>query len=197
MNFTQNSVPEMSDAMLFALEAGGGPLARDAAFALDARFRTRLVHTVSGVVGVRAADVEDVVQCAFMDMWEHRGRAPGGDEHFRRWLFTIAKCVAIDFVRRRGAMDPLPEVGPAAPGPGPQTQVRRAERDVRLLDAVGQLPSPIQAAMRLRILEGQEVENVARALDVPTRRIRKRILRGCELLRPLLGPEFEELAAAA
>ncbi len=197
MNFMKSPVHGMSDAILFALGAGGGPLARDAWFEMEARYRGRLEIRVSGTLGVRAADVKDIVQCIFMDMWEHGAHAPGEEVQFLRWLFKIAKCVTIDFVRRRGAMDPLPEVDSVAPGPGPHTQVRRAERRDLLLEALGQLPPPIQAAVRLRIIEGQEVEEVARALDVCTRRIRKRIVTGCEMLGPILGPRFEDLVAAA
>lgn len=197
MEGTRIEMNQMSLVELFAREIDGGPDAPGAACELDARFRERLEWFVSGVSGVDHADAEDVVQCAFLEIWRCRDLAPTEEDHLRGWIFRIAKNEAIDFVRRHGAMDPLPEIDPATKEAGPQTQVRRKERDDRLRAAVEQLPAPIQAAVKLRILQGAEVEEVARALDVSTRRVRKRVERGCELMRPLLGPGFEDLVAAA
>ena len=132
-------------------------------------------------------DAEDVASETWLQVVRDLHRFTGGEEDFRRWLFTVGRHRAIDAARARSRR-------PAAPMPGgldiladPQ-QVEdqvldgmSAERAVALLAGL----SKDQAeAVALRVIAGLDTPDVARILGKSAGAVRVALHRG---LRTLAG----------
>ena len=116
---------------------------------------------------------------------------------FEAWLFTIARHLAIDLMRRRQpvSLDTLLEsAGEARPleleAPSDASafeQVSRGEESVRVAAALGQLPPAYREVMVLRFQEDLELGEIAEITATPVSTIKSRLYRGLEALRGLLG----------
>jgi len=70
--------------------------------ALHAEHSRPLLNFLSGLTGERHA-AEDLLQETMIRAWRHLDSVPLESENARRWLFTVARRVAIDAVRMRRA----------------------------------------------------------------------------------------------
>ena len=111
---------------------------------------------------------------------------------FSTWLYTVAKnlCIdelkkrktarelplddAIDFVERRGA-DGGPELDQ-------QGQAIRHEEDVKLLAALQELPSAARTVLLLHYFQGLSYQEIGETLSLPVSTVKIRIFRAKKLL---------------
>ena len=124
---------------------------------------------------------------------------------FSTWLYTVAKnlCIdelkkrktarelplddAIDFVERRGA-DGGPELDQ-------QGQAIRHEEDVKLLAALQELPSAARTVLLLHYFQGLSYQEIGETLSLPVSTVKIRIFRAKKALLDMwhkLGGEGEE-----
>lgn len=127
-------------------------------------------------LGVRAADVEDLVHDVFVVV--HR-RLPDFDaaRPVRPWLFGIAYRVASD--HRRLARH-VREVGVDFPharceAPDPEARAQAAEARDLVLEALDALDLDRRAVLVMHDIDGHAVPEIAAALDVPLNTVYSRL----------------------
>src|SRR5262245_12645142 len=155
----------LTDETLLAGLASGNP---DDAAAFVRRFQSRVYGLALTIV--RDPDVaDDVAQETFVRAWRHaatydvrRGRVPA-------WLLTIARNLAIDRVRMRGATPTDPEVIASELDISTQGSLPDvAERD-RVRRAMSALPDDQRRALVLPVYAGRTAQGVSALTGDPQR----------------------------
>jgi RNA polymerase sigma-70 factor (ECF subfamily) len=150
------------------------------------RFLLRLTH--------QPAEAEDLFQQTWLRIAE-RHRQYNPRQSFEAWLFTVARNLAIDHLRRvrpqsldiatdEGATlaEQLPSAGLSA-----LDKLLARERAERVLAALQQLPVPYREVLVLRFEEELQLEEIARVVDAPLSTVKTRLARGLERMRRLLA----------
>jgi len=123
--------------------------------------------------------------------------------HFRTWLFTIAKRVCLNELRRRShdelsleAMESSSaDRGRAAlpdPSPPAEEDLIRRERTAAVRAAIEELPETQRLAVILRRYEGFSYEEIAAALEISEKAVKSLLSRARERLRQTLAPWVEK-----
>jgi RNA polymerase sigma-70 factor (ECF subfamily) len=139
-------------------------------------------------------DPDDVASETWLQVVRDLPRFSGGEEDFRRWLFTVGRHRAIDHARARQRRPSIPvsELPAIADDDLVEDQVMHtmsAQQAVRLLAA---LPADQAAAVALRVLAGLDTSAVADILNKSPGAVRVALHRG---LRSLARhPAVQELA---
>lgn len=162
--------------------AGGFPGALvSASDSLDNEFDARLRD--SGTLAFRVAygvlrhreDAEDVAQEAFVKA--HRTFAQLRDrERFRAWLVRTTWRLAIDrwrSERRRTIREQVVDE-PDAPLTSEELAVSR-ERAAHVWRAIDELPEKLRSVILLGAIEGHDVREVARLLEIPEGTVKSRL----------------------
>lgn len=132
------------------------------------RHHQPLFRFISRVACGPGGDVEDLVQCTFIEVWKSAGRFHGKGT-VRSWIFGIGANVSRHYirseVRRRFAIDTLSE--------RPQAEVRRPDERVavaqmvdKLGDALRRLTHDQRVAFVLCDIEGVSGVEAARVVGV-------------------------------
>jgi len=136
----------------------------------------------AGGAALKQESSEDLVQSACLEVLRHRDRFQhGGEDGFRRWLYTIAARKLADRARRRGALKRradgalVPPDHAAAVGPSPSGQAHDRERVDDVVTAMQSLPK-----------DQRDVILLARLLDMPRAEIGELMGRSDEAVRALL-----------
>src|SRR5215470_5980340 len=148
---------------------------------LEQEFETRLVE--SSTLAFRVAygvlrhrqDAEDVAQEAFAKAYRSF-RQLREREAFRAWLVRMTWRLAIDrwrSDRRRGAREQAAEISPEAVSIEQQAVSR--DRARHLWTAIDALPEKLRAAIVLSAIEGHDVREVAKLLEVPEGTVKSRL----------------------
>ena len=133
------------------------------------------------ILGNRA-DAEDVTQFVFLTLAQWQLRFPGT---LTGWLNTVARNASYALLRsksrrlkhEREAARPLL----SEPADSPNTL------DEGLDSALGQLPAPLEQAVRLRYLDGWSQQEAAQIVGCPRGTLSRRAATGIEALRELLA----------
>lgn len=141
----------------------------------------------------------DVVQDTFIAAWHKLDTIRDGD-HLRPWLYRVARCKAITWLRRRGPrgapMDSIEraremgrEVADRGPGDGARMHRRGADSEAQvqaLRRAVARLPPIYAGVVRLHYLRGHGTRETAQLLGVPRTTVKMRLYRARQKLRAML-----------
>lgn len=139
------------------------------------------------------AEAEDVVQEAFVKLWQSGAGLEIGDAGVRPWLRRVVTNQCIDRIRagrRTDVTDQIPEQ------PVPATQLTNlAENDLsaRVTFAVQQLPERQRQALALFHFEGLSQSEVAAALAVSDEAVESLLSRARRTLRGALRDEWRQL----
>ncbi|MBI3947832.1 MAG: sigma-70 family RNA polymerase sigma factor [Armatimonadetes bacterium] len=163
-------------------------VAREDAAAFDALFvrhRRGVFHYTLRMVSEHAL-AEDLTQEAFLRVWRARHSYRIGAS-FRAWLFTIARRVALDELRKRrlptvrlspdGDTDPRAACEPPADRSGADPVDAVVARELeRVIDvALDRLPEPLREVVILRDAEGMSYEEMAQVVGCPLGTIKSRL----------------------
>jgi RNA polymerase sigma-70 factor (ECF subfamily) len=134
------------------------------------------------------ADVDDVLQLAFLDLWRSRERFDPS-RPIEPWLFTIARRRAISHLRASSGVVDVSTVRDLVGEDGDRLAERFAwAAEVRR--AVGQLSPEQREAIRLVFYDQLSHREAAEQLDVPLGTVKARVWRGLRALaRQLEGPD--------
>lgn len=177
----------MSEWALDALVTAEDVLERE--FGERLRESSSLAFRVAFGVLRHREDAEDVAQEAFVRA--HRRIAQLRDrEAFRAWLVRMTWRLAIDRLRadkRRAVREMTVE---AEPGLSAEQLASAQERARHLWAAIDELPEKLRMAIVLASIEGHDVAEVGRLLDIPEGTVKSRLF----LARQQLAEKLQCLA---
>ena len=157
------------------------------------RYQYRLVRYLLYVTA-RRERVEDLVQETWLRVL-NRGGQFDGRSRFETWLFSIARNLAIDDMRKRqvGSLDATPadagaDEAPADEFAAPDRQspflaAARSEDAVRLACALAALAPIYREVLLLRFQEDLSLQEISKVVGAPVPTVSSRIHRGLGLLR--------------
>lgn len=138
-------------------------------------------------------DAEDMAQETFVRAFVHIRRFDP-EKPLLPWLFTIARRLCIDRLRKK---QPHLETEPKEdrvrdPNPDVEQQVSSREQVDLLMRGLNQLAEGPREALALYHFEGMAYRDIARVLDVPTGTVMTWLHRGRAQLRALLADTKKE-----
>jgi RNA polymerase sigma-70 factor, ECF subfamily len=177
--------PSVVSGDVLALQRGD----RDALVALLSRYKNRLYRYLLRLVREPAA-AEDLFQQTWLRVIEQIRRYDGR-RSFEAWLFTVARNLAFDHLRRyrpesleEPSVENLPGAEQLAAGsPDALDNVIRFERAELVQRALGALPAISREILTLRFEEEMKLEEIARVLAIPLSTVKSRLGRALERLR--------------
>lgn len=174
--------PTPDDDTLMRLTAQG----QEAAFRLlvqrwEQDVKSFLIHMLGSV-----DEAEDLAQDTFVQVFRKAGSyRPEGK--FKSWLFRIAGNRARSRLRRRGILRWI-SFDPAVhdrgnPGPGPEADLERAQREEAIRTALAGLPDRQRQALVLHRFQGMSYKEAAAAMGTTVPGVESLIQRGMSGLR--------------
>jgi RNA polymerase sigma-70 factor (ECF subfamily) len=186
----------MSTAEQVSGELARGLRRRDPALIenLIQQYHYRLFRYLLMLTGSRA-EAEDLFQETWIRVLE-KGHQYKPRWKFETWLFTIARHLAIDFLRRRQpqSLDALLQpMGTSRPpeledieSPSAFEQAFQGEEAASVAAALAHLPPSYREVLTLRFHEDMQLEEIARVADSPLSTVKSRLYRGLAMLREWL-----------
>jgi RNA polymerase sigma-70 factor, ECF subfamily len=161
------------------------------------RYQHRLYRYLLRLVW-QPATAEDLFQQTWMRVME-KIRRYDPNRNFESWLFTVARNLAMDHLRRyqpESLDEPLASGESrmelvAGPGPGALEQLLAEERAGWLVQALAELPPVFREVLTLRFEEEMKVEDIAVVLGVPLGTAKTRLHRAMKHLRSRLELKME------
>jgi RNA polymerase sigma-70 factor (ECF subfamily) len=158
------------------------------------QYHCRLFRYLLMLTGSRE-EAEDLFQETWIRVLE-KGHQYNQRWKFEAWLFTIARHLAIDFLRRRQpqSLDALLQpIGTDRPLELEDTtfssafeQAFQGEEAASVAAALAHLPPSYREVLTLRFHEDMELEEIARVVDSPLSTVKSRLYRGLAMLREWL-----------
>jgi RNA polymerase sigma-70 factor, ECF subfamily len=197
-------ISEFASAMEVAvgLDADVARLRRgdlDALAALVQRYQHRLYRYLLRLVR-QQAEAEDLFQQTWLRVASQIRRFDPR-RNFDAWLFTVARNLAIDYLRRarHESLDEhesgeSPYTPPAlrASDPPPVDAMIAREHSRFVAAAMDKLPTLYREVLALRFEEEMKLEEIAEVLDAPLSTVKSRLRRGLENLRETLDARFPQ-----
>lgn len=160
--------------------------------ALVERHRRAAMTLARYACGADLAD--EVVQSAFLSLWQHRGKYTGERGSVRSWLLAIVRNRGIDLMRSRASRqrravlaDPhgwmavvADRVLVAEPA---HVYVERAEAAALVEDLLSALPPAQRTVIELAYMDGFSQQEIAMRLGIPLGTVKGRLRLGLEKLR--------------
>lgn len=129
-------------------------------------------------------DAEDVVQEAFIRLWEQREAM--SQSRVKPWLLRVTRNLCLDRLRRRRPEDPVQEshlAGDNCPAAG----LQRGETLARLQGAVQALDEPFRSLVLLRDVQQHSYDEVAAMTELTLPQVKTYLHRARRKLREQLG----------
>jgi RNA polymerase sigma-70 factor (ECF subfamily) len=138
--------------------------------------------------GADASTAEELAQEAMTAVWRKAGMYSPDKGNPATWIFTIARNLRIDRVRRERVFQPLPEwhAEQASDDEPADLALEREERYAALRQALKQLPADQLEIVTLSYMDGLSHTEVAECLDLPLGTVKSRMRLAYNKLRPLL-----------
>jgi RNA polymerase sigma-70 factor (ECF subfamily) len=124
----------------------------------------------------RHALAADVVEQAYLQIWQSAGEFNPGQSGPLAWMVAIARRLAIDEARRAPG-DGEPEVEEESEGPAAVPRHQLTEELKRLLTCIGRLEPERQRMLLLAYYGAFEREQLAIKLDMPVNLLRASLRR--------------------
>ena len=138
--------------------------------------------------GVNPDLAEELAQEALTTVWRKATLYSPDKGQPTTWIFTIARNLRIDRIRRERAWQPLPEshAEQACDSPAPDEVVSEQERSERVREALKTLPAEQIEIVTLSFLEGLSHSEIGERLSVPLGTVKSRMRLAYQKLRPLI-----------
>jgi len=155
------------------------------------KYQHRLLRYLLYLTGRREM-AEDFFQETWIRVLE-RGSQYDGRHEFSTWLFTIARNLVIDDLRRKrpASLDSLLDVDGAAPFDLPATGQPSAfdatvqrEQNEQISAGMQHISAEYRESLLLRFQEGMSLEEIATVTGAPLGTVKSRIYRGLTALEP-------------
>ena len=179
------------DADVFQLRQGN----LEALSALIARYQNRLYRYLLRMVR-QPQEAEDLFQQTWLHVAE-KIRRYDPQRNFDAWLFTLARNLTLDYLRRKRPQS-LDE--PAGEDEAGETLASRLtsveqpvldgllarERNLHLAAALDELPVVYREVLTLRFEEEMKLDEISMVLAAPLSTVKSRLRRGLEQMRAIL-----------
>lgn len=131
---------------------------------------------------------EDLAQETLLMVWRKAGLYSVEKGSAVTWIFTIARNLRIDRLRREVAWQPLPEgdYGEPSSEPLPDEQVTVQQHKVRVRAALQELPDDQSEVVVLSYIEGLSHSEIAERLGVPLGTVKSRMRLAYQKVRQTL-----------
>lgn len=155
------------------------------------KYQHRLLRYLLYLTGRREM-AEDFFQETWIRVLE-RGSQYDGRHEFNTWLFTIARNLVIDDLRRKrpASLDSLADEDAAAPLDLPATGQPSAfdatvqrEQNEQISAGMQHISAEYRESLLLRFQEGMSLEEIATVTGAPLGTVKSRIYRGLTALEP-------------
>jgi RNA polymerase sigma-70 factor, ECF subfamily len=171
----------------------------DALAELVARYQNRLYRYLLRMLR-QPAEAEDLFQQTWLRVAEKIG-AFDPNRNFDAWLFTLARNLAIDHLRR---IQPQSLDEPVAAERSPESRIEQlistsslpfdralaSERRSRIAEAMERLPVIYREVLALRFEEEMKIEEIAQVIGAPVSTVKTRLRRSLEQLRTGLETRY-------
>ncbi len=150
------------------------------------RYHAFLLHYLERM-GVAPDVAEDLVQQAFLTIWERRAQIDPG-RSLRAFLFRIGHNRALNHfrdTRRLSREEELPEL--KDPGPGADHCTEAALLQVRLREAIARLPERRRAVFELCFLQELTYREAAEVLGISPKTVENQMAQALRQLREALA----------
>lgn len=132
---------------------------------------------------------EEVVQETMVNVWRKAKQFDPQKASASTWIFTIARNLRIDLLRK--ANRPVPDMNDPALAPEPELRahekISQAQEAERLKTAVAGLPKEQQEVLHLAFFEEKAHAAVAEELGIPLGTVKSRIRLAFKRIRSELG----------
>lgn len=143
--------------------------------------------------GCSAEEAEEIAQNTLMAVWRKAGQFDPATTGAAAWIFTIARNLRIDFLRRvvrTARLSQDAELAHVADGAEPaDVVIVRVEDTVRVNAAIGRLSDEQSKVIRLSFIEERPHPEIASLLGIPLGTVKSRIRLAMNRLRDLLDEE--------
>ncbi len=165
------------------------------------RYQGRLVNYLDRLVR-DLEEAHDLAQEVFIRVYQALDRFDP-QYRFSTWLFRVAQNAAIDVIRkRRFRLVPLSrpdadggegthELELPAGGPSALDRLEGAERDVRVREAIGELPWEYRELIVLRHYGELAYDEIAKLKGMPLGTVKNKLFRARQMLKGKLGAADE------
>ena len=142
-----------------------------------------LLQHVLPLTGGDRGRAEDIVQETLIRAWRHPDAVRPGHGPVRPWLYTVARNLAIDAVRRRASRPREVSDAPLALLPSPEQDIDRAVETWVMLDALDSLRRDHRDVLVEVYYHGRSVAEAAAALGIPEGTVKSRTYYALRALR--------------
>ena len=138
---------------------------------------------------VPAEQAEDLAQETLLKVWRKAHLFDPSKAAASTWIFTIARNLRIDALRKASK----PDLDPDDPALQPEEEPRadelalRSERDQKIREAVTTLPEAQQEVVQLYFFEDDPHSEISRKLDLPLGTVKSRLRLAFAKIRKELG----------
>ncbi len=162
---------------------------REAFARLFAHFAPRVKrHLMQG--GSPEAQAEELAQEALVAVWRKAAMFDPVQAAASTWIFTIARNLRVDLLRRRQGTEPLDEAfdfdAIESDEPAAEERLHAARLTTRLRSALALLPPEQQQVLRLSYFDDEPHARIATALGIPLGTVKSRVRLAVAQLRRLL-----------
>lgn len=155
------------------------------------QYQHRLLRYLTYMVG-NSHTAEDLFQETWLRVLE-RGSQYDGEHNFSTWLFSVARNLAIDYMRKKKLDSLDAQVNAEGPGATPVSTAPSAfdviagqEESQRIFAAMACVPAEYREALVLRFHEELSLDEIAALTRTPLGTVKSRIYRGLNVLMPRL-----------
>ena len=187
---TETDLSADPDSALLAAAAAG----EQKAFAGLVERHYDIVYRVVWRVTSGHADTEDIVQEAFLKLWNNPSQVRHGVA-LRGWLMRVATNLSIDRARRKqtSSIDVEPEIAASGPDALDQVLGDRSASDIN--SALARLPERQRLALSLVYFENMSNIDAAAAMEISVEAIESLLARGRRALKADLKDRWRDLLA--
>jgi RNA polymerase sigma-70 factor (ECF subfamily) len=137
-------------------------------------------------LGLSPAAAEDLAQETMLTVWNKAQSFDASRASASTWIFTIARNLRIDLLRRERDPNLLAELYDGVVEPMPSDNVLTVEREVRIRAALDKLPADQADVIRLSFFEDRPQSEIANTLDIPLGTVKSRVRLAMNRLRALV-----------
>jgi RNA polymerase sigma factor (sigma-70 family) len=143
--------------------------------------------------GCSADEAEEIAQTALIAVWRKASQFDPASAGAAAWIFTIARNLRIDAVRRGARAGRFGDTAELADAPDPADPadmlVSRDEDAARVKAALERLSAEQSTVIRLSFIEERPHPEIARLLGIPLGTVKSRIRLAMSRLRDLLDEQ--------